>query len=85
MKLQEAKEILVLYRPETADAGSEEFIEALALARSDAELGRWFENHCAVQRILRARFQELQAPAGLREQIMSEHHAWQVRWSVGTS
>ena len=79
MNPQTAKELLILYRPETADAESMEFAEALTLARSDAELARWFENHCTVQKILRARFQELKAPAGLKEQILSEYHAWQVR------
>ena len=79
MNPQAAKELLRLYRPETADAESVEFAAALALARADAELARWFENHCAVEKILRARFQGFKAPPGLKEQILSEHHAWQVR------
>lgn len=74
MNRQQAKAILSLYRPESADANDPEFTEALALAREDAELGRWFEEHCAVQRAIRQRFRQIEVPRGLKEQIISEHH-----------
>lgn len=73
MNRQQAKEILLLYRPESADANDPEFAEALVLAREDTELGRWFEEHCAVQRTLRERFRRVAVPQGLKEQILSEH------------
>lgn len=75
MNRQQAKAILLLYRPESADANDPEFAEALALAREDAALGRWFEEHCSVQRTIRKRFRQIEVPRGLKEQILSEHKA----------
>ena len=49
MNSREAKEILLLYRPRTADANDPEFSEALALAKKDPELATWFEQHCTLQ------------------------------------
>jgi uncharacterized membrane protein YbaN (DUF454 family) len=72
---QQAKEILSAYRPWSADASDPEFAEALALARQDAELGCWFEEHCAVQNAIRDRFKQAAVPPDLKEQIVSEHHA----------
>jgi uncharacterized membrane protein YbaN (DUF454 family) len=72
---QEAKEILSVYRPGSVDANDAEFAEALALARQDAELGRWFDDHCAVYHALRTRFRKIAVPEGLKEQILSEHRA----------
>lgn len=74
MTHQQAKEILSAYRP-WADANDPEFAEALALARREAELGRWFDEHCAVQSALRERFRQIAVPTGLKEQIISEQHA----------
>jgi uncharacterized membrane protein YbaN (DUF454 family) len=72
---QQAKEILAAYRPWAADANDPEFAGALALARQDAELGRWFEEHCAVQSAIRERFKQFAVPPGFKEQIVSEHRA----------
>jgi hypothetical protein len=71
----EAKTILLLYRPGTADADDPQIADALALVKSDAELARWFEHHCARQNALRAKFRQVAAPAGLKEQIISEQLA----------
>ncbi|MSU60268.1 MAG: hypothetical protein EXS35_19210 [Pedosphaera sp.] len=79
MTTQQIKENLLRYRPGTADAEDADFAEALALARQDAELGRWFDDRCKVQTILRRRFEETEVPAGLKEQIISEYRAAQVR------
>jgi uncharacterized membrane protein YbaN (DUF454 family) len=49
--------------------------EALALARQDAELGRWFDQHCAAQKAIRDQFRQIAIPPGLQEQIISEHKA----------
>lgn len=75
MNSDEAKTILLLYRPGTADAEDPQIAAALAVARGDAELSRWLEEHCARQRRLRDRFQAIAVPAGLKEQIISEHLA----------
>jgi len=73
---EEAKEVLLLYRPGLSDPKDSEFAEALAYARNDVELDRWFQEHCAVQAVLRNKFREIPVPEGLKEQIISE---WQVQ------
>ena len=71
----QAKQILMIYRPGTADADDPEIAEALAVVRGDPELSRWFDEHCARQIALRDKFRQIALPAGLREQIISEHAA----------
>jgi uncharacterized membrane protein YbaN (DUF454 family) len=75
----EAKTILLLYRPGTADAGDPEIAAALGLARQDPELTRWLVEHCARQEAVRAGFRKITAPAGLKEQIISEQAAHEKR------
>lgn len=75
MNRDDAKKILLLYRPGTADAADPQIADALALAKSDAELARWFDDHCARQNLLRAKFRQIPVPAGLKEQIISEQAA----------
>ena len=75
MNRNEAKTILLLYRPGTADAGDPEIAAALALTKQDPELTRWLVEHCARQEALRAGFRQITAPAGLKEQIISEQAA----------
>jgi hypothetical protein len=69
---QEAKEVLMLYRPGVADESDPEFAEALTAARQDPELGQWFAEHCALQEALRAKFRQIPVPEGFKEQILSE-------------
>jgi len=71
----EAKSILLLYRPGTADADDPQVAEALALAKRDAELMDWLAAHCARQEALRAKFRQITVPAGLKEQIIIEEAA----------
>ncbi|HEY4416016.1 MAG TPA: hypothetical protein VGO57_10015 [Verrucomicrobiae bacterium] len=75
MNINEAKTILLLYRPGTADAEDPQVAAALALTKTDAELACWFEQHCARQTALCAKFRQVGAPAGLKEQIISEQLA----------
>ena len=75
MNRDEAKNILLLYRPGTADADDPQIAEALALAKRDPELARWLEEHCARQEALREKFRQIAVPAGLKEQIISEQAA----------
>lgn len=75
MNRDEAKNILLLYRHGTADADDPQIAEALALAKNDPELACWLEEHCARQFVFREKFRQITAPAGLREQIISEHEA----------
>lgn len=76
MNRDEAKTILLLYRPGTADADDPQIAEALELAKRDPELSRWLEEHSARQGALQAKFRQIAAPAGLKEQIISERTVW---------
>ncbi len=75
MNLNEAKNILLLYRPGTADAEEPQIAEALALAQREPELASWLVDHGSRQEALRARFRQIAVPAGLKEQILSEQPA----------
>ena len=70
MNRSEAREILLLYRPGTADLFDPPMVEALELARQDPELGRWFEQHCAFQKAMRAKFQQIEVPAHLKTSLL---------------
>jgi hypothetical protein len=82
MTPQEAKEILTVYRPGTADANDPEFAEALQLCDRDPELKRWFDDHCAVYLALRARFRQTVTPEGLKEQIIAERKVQRVNFQL---
>jgi hypothetical protein len=77
MTRDEAKIILLRYRPGTADREEPEIREALALARVDEELSRWLADNGTSQQLLRTTFKQIQAPEGLLQQIISEHAASQ--------
>jgi len=72
VNLNEAKSILLLYRPGTADADDPSVAEALALAKQTPELARWLAEHTARQTQLRGQFRHIPVPAGLKEQILAE-------------
>ena len=72
MTSQQAKEILLLYRPGTADDDDPEFAGALQLCERDPELQRWFDEHRALFFGLRDRFKASAVPAGLKDQILAE-------------
>lgn len=70
MNCSEAKEVLLLYRPGTADATDPQVAEALELARGEPELGRWFEQHRAFQKAMRAKFRQIEVPAHLKTSLL---------------
>src|SRR5207245_10585612 len=70
-----AKEILLCYRPGTADPSDPEFAEALEQAKRDPELGRWFSQHQALHITLRDRFKQLPVPAGLKQEILAGYRS----------
>jgi hypothetical protein len=67
----EAKNILLLYRPGVADKDDPQIAEALALAENDTELAGWLKAHCARQILFREKLRQITAPPGLKEQIIS--------------
>src|SRR2546423_1305092 len=82
MTNDQVKQTLTLYRPGTADADDPSFAEALEICKRDAELRKWFAEHCALYAALRAKFKQIAPPEGLREQIIAERQvhatpAWQ--------
>ena len=70
MNSAEAREVLLLYRPGTADAADPQIAEALELMARDAELKRWFEQHRAFQKVMRAKFRQIEVPAGLKASLL---------------
>ena len=81
MNRDEAKNILLLLRHDTADAKDPQIAEALALAKRDPELAVWLEAHCARQLAVGEKFRQIAVPAGLKEQIISEQAASERRIS----
>lgn len=79
MNPQEAKEILLMYRPGLGDDQDPEVAEALGLTRKDPELGRWFEEHRTFQAAMRDRFRQVRVPSALKDQILARHEAALVR------
>ncbi len=75
MNRDEVKQILLAYRPGTADADDPEIAEALALARTDPDLEQWLEEHCARQNALREKIRQIPIYPALKEQIISEQAA----------
>lgn len=72
MTNDQAKQILQLYRPGTADAADPEFAEALEACERDAALKQWFSNHCALYAAIRSKLKKIPVPEGFKEQIIAE-------------
>jgi hypothetical protein len=71
MNREQAKEILMLYRPGTVDAEDPEVEHAIEFARQDAELARWFENHCRFQQSMRTKFRAIEVPEHLKVALLA--------------
>jgi hypothetical protein len=72
MTREEAKNVLLSYRPGADYQQDPATREALRLAEQDVELGRWFAENRARQSAIRTAFRSLRAPSALSEQILSE-------------
>jgi hypothetical protein len=66
----EAQQVLLLYRPGSEDSGDAAMAQALSLAQDDRELGQWFEQHCAFQRAMRAKFRQIEVPTHLKTSLL---------------
>ncbi len=86
MTREEAKKILQLYRPGTADEAEPQMTAALDLVQRDPELNAWFQQQCAVFDAIRGKLKAIPVPQGLRRKILVErpediHVApWANRW-----
>jgi hypothetical protein len=67
---QEAKFILNAYRPGGQDADDPRFAEALAHARRDPTLERWFREAVAFDAAVAEKFRTVAVPPDLREKIL---------------
>ncbi len=72
MNIQQAREILMLYRPGDADGSDPQLAEALSLVERNAELAGWFAEQRALQSAIRRKFQQITVPQDLSEQILAE-------------
>jgi len=72
---EQAKDVLLLYRPGTDDGQDPEIAQAIEVTKRDPELAAWFAQHCAFQEAATGAFQRIPVPEGLREQILSERKA----------
>ena len=71
MNREQAKQVLLLYRPGTADAEDPEIASAMELARQDPELGSWFNRHVRFQQEMRAKMRALEAPSHLKPELLA--------------
>jgi hypothetical protein len=70
MNREQAKEILLLYRPGQDRPDDPELKTALALVGQDPELGHWFEEHRRFQEAVRASFRAITPPPDFRETLL---------------
>ncbi len=93
MDNREARFILSAYRPGGQDAADPQFYEALAQARRDPLLERWFNDSVAFDRTVTEKLSAVEVPAGLRESILaggkvSRPSPWTkpfVRWAIAAA
>ena len=71
MNNSEAKLILSAYRADGQDAADPQLAEALAQARLDPELARWFAEQTALDRAIGAQLQSVRVPADLKASILA--------------
>jgi hypothetical protein len=78
---EEARRILMLYRPDVPETSDLALTEALALAKRDPELMIWLEKHLAWQRSLGRKLRSLPVPEELLPQILAARQTIQIaRW-----
>ncbi len=75
MNREQAKEILLLYRPGTADAEEPEVVSAMDVARRDPELGAWFQRHIAFQGAMREKMRQVKVPSHLKAALLARAKA----------
>ena len=69
MNTREAKEILLLYRGPSDDAGPQ-FREALTHAQRDPELAEWLKEQTRCYTLIRAKLREVEPPIDLPQRII---------------
>jgi hypothetical protein len=72
MNSQQARQILVGYRPGIDDASDPQIAEALRQLDHDPELALWFEQLRHADDVIRQRLREMSVPANLKHRILAE-------------
>lgn len=83
MTRDEAKNVLLRYRPDQPGELDIETQAALELARQDPELNEWWQHHSRFQRAVQAKLRSVPVPAGLKERLLAERKV--VRPAVWTN
>ncbi len=78
MTHDQARHVLLLFRPGSVDERDPKFAEALELVGGNPELARWFEEHCAFQSAMRSKLRQIAAPADLRDRILAAQAAQKI-------
>lgn len=72
MNSQQAKQVLVGYRPGIDDTSDPRIAEALRQLERDPELALWYEQLQRADDIIRRRLREMSVPADLKQRILAE-------------
>jgi hypothetical protein len=72
MNSQQAKQVLVSYRPGIDDASDPQIADALRQLEQDPQLALWFEQLQRADDVIRRRLREMSAPADLKQRILAE-------------
>jgi len=72
MDSQQAKQVLLGYRPGTDDASDPRIVEALRQLEHDPELALWFEQLQRADGAIRRQLRETPVPANLKQRILTE-------------
>lgn len=83
MTRDQAKNALMLYREGIDDPADAEFAEALALARTDPELGRWLTKQSAVHAAIRQKLRNIEPPPELKNLILEGRTRTKQWWQSG--
>jgi uncharacterized membrane protein YbaN (DUF454 family) len=90
VNVQDAKKILLRWRPGHGDLRDPEVSEALELARHEPALQQWLDKQRSFQRAVEQSFREVPVPPDLRRQLLAQrrisrpHAFWQrpVTWAA---
>lgn len=82
MDERRAKEVLSAYRPELDDARDPDVAAALALTRSDAALGEWYERERRSDAAIRHALSGIAVPVGLKTRILAGQREPRSSWAT---
>ena len=71
MDREQAKQVLLAYRPGTEDESEPEVAQALDLAERDSDLHEWLQEQTAFHRSIRAQLRGISVPLDLKESILA--------------